>query len=638
MYYGNNDFSIKYLVNNITLFTVGDSVIVRTTRDGGRSVGTWGILTEKTPTVGNQGYLKVRHKDANNHPGPGDPNDWITQGDIIAKAPLSLNINSPISGPFINTTVNGISTNYYQPIDNFNPDRHQIFNYNPLNQTIPTSKNSSVLINTDFAAFNYSGLCFFERILDKPRQYGGWNSLGNRLQVMLTRQHIMVCGHYPVTLSKNFFVTDGTNFYSRKTRRTISPSEYSIPPNSSNQPVIGSGYMVPAQYPIWYALQNPGKDILDEYPDLTLADFSVFADFLIQTIKNPVPENATAIFALNKKRFKLVPELTNKPYLLIQSSFHFAGINIYGSEYSTIYGIDSLSAGTSSSFYVENISTIPQNILTTDFLNGFYSGDSGSALVFKYTKPDETTVYLSGGLVFNRTGDDRVNFNSDGTYQSCSLINVSDPPCSPLLTYTSEGLTSGFSVFDEKSYKVLEIILKDKSWQITASNRIIPNEPELNIEESDLIDTLPRIVEVNSNLDDKVPISQFQYMSLSSGINYFSTKQKVFSGIAKEDIFNEDGTDFVNLGNFITPSLKESLLDFQYLDPDNIYPNADYSSSLPRKFLLANTSNEILDITTNPNQTRKVFQYGGDLTAKTNLDSINKSFNTSGMVVYKTKK
>jgi hypothetical protein len=643
MYYGGPNFEVKYLVNNINLFSLEDTVAVRTTRDGGRNVGSWGIVSAKQPTSKGAGYLTVRHKVSQNgllvDLGPGNPNDWITEGDVIAKAPLSLNINSPISGPFIDTTINGIQTNYYQPIDNFNNNRHQIFNYNSLDQTTPINKNPNLLLNNDFAGFNYAGLCFFNRIIDRPRGNGGVNSLGNRLQIMLTRQHIMICSHYPVTSAKTFFVTDGVNFYNRTIRRTINPSEYSIPPNSANLPTIGSGYMVPALYPTWYALKNPGKDILEEHPDLSLQDFAVFSDFSLQVIKNPVPLEATGIFALNKARFRNITELTQKPALIVQSSFHFAGIVPSASLRSSVYSTDSaFISGVSSTSYRENFTQFPLGTLNTDFLNGIDTGDSGSVFVFKYTKPDLSIGYILGGLTLSAGSSAAVTINSNGEYLGCETPS-SFPTCSPLLTYSSEAFNTGFSAFDDASYKVIEIILKDKSWQITEPSRIIPNEPELNIQESDLIDTLPRVVEFNANLDDVVPISNFQFLSLSSGVNYFSNQQKQFSGISKKDILSKLGTDFTfGPENPLNPSVKESLLDFRWDDLANGIENFGYTLNVPVKYRLADTADEILDVTVNPNLTRQAFKYGGDLTKRTNLEEINKSFNTSGMVVYKTKK
>lgn len=641
MYYCGNSFSAKYLITNIAGFSVGDIVVVKTNRDGGRNVSCWLIVREIIPTTKGQGYLRVDHSSP--PPGlvfmhvPHQPNDWIAEGDFIAKAPDFITVGN-IVGPFIASTFNGIPISYYQPEDNFNPTRHQIFNYSLTNPNQIVSKNANVMSNTEWSNFNYSGICFYERVYDKPR--GGWNSLGNRIATLLSRQHILICNHYPNS-QRTFTVTDGSSFYTRQARQSGgygSGDDFTIPPGSPGFSSIGSGYMLPALYPTWFALQNPGKDITDIYPDLPINEWEKFSDMSIIAFKTPVPENATMLFALNKNKYRNIPQFigftgvntyTGPSPLVIQSSFHSVGIAKTGSTSSTYYG-GSYSSGSSGigidSFAWNNK---PATVNYTDFLGGPVLGDSGSIIMFKFIDPNNNTKFVFGGQGLSLGSTSGAEINSSGVYQSCH--NVSGyPPCSINNLYNRSLFTTGFSVFDDITYKIIKIMLDDKSWQITQPNRIIANNPELNIVESDLIQTYPKVVEIDSLVDPNTYISQFQALSLASGVNYFGS-QRVFKGVPTETIFRENGTDFYTIGNDTYPEYAEILDDWY---TGGFTPLVD----LPVFYKLSPTDKLITDTTVNPNQQKQIFKHGGDLTGRLSLEEINKAYNTSGMVVYKTKK
>lgn len=642
MYYCGNSFSAKYLVTNIAGFSVNDIVVVKTNRDGGRNVSSWLIVRAVTPTTKGQGYLTVDHS----APSPGMPwslvpcsnNDWIAEGDFIAKAPDFITVGN-IVGPFVASTFQGIPISYYQPEDNFDANRHQIFNYSLVNPTEIVSKNTNVMQNTEWADFNYSGICFYERVYDKPRT--GWNALGNRIATLLTRQHILVCDHYRNS-QRTFTVTNGTNFYTRQARQAGgfgNGDDFTIPPGSPGGSVIGSGFMQPGLYPTWFALQNPGKDITDVYPDIKIEDFIRFSDLSIIAFKTPVPENATMLFALNKNFLRKVNQFsgsyntniyTGPSPLTIQSSFHTVGIQKEGGMFSTSYDIYSYGSSSSSG----GVNALPWNnkpptVNYTDFLNGVVQGDSGSIQIFKFINPNNTTSFVFGGQAFSLSPGTGVNISSSGVYQGCTTA-TNYPPCSISNLYPSSTINNGFAMFDEVSYKIIKIILDDKSWQVTQPNRIIANNPELNIVESDLIQTYPRILEVNTETDPNTYISHFQSLSLSSGINYFGS-QKTFKGVPTEVIFNDRGTDLFNTESATYPDYLELLSDW---DTGGFTPLVD----IPQFFKLATTDRLITDTTVNPNEQKQIFKHGGDLTGRLSLEEINKAYNTSGMVVYKTKK
>lgn len=640
MYYCGNSFSAKYLITNIAGFNVGDIVVVKTNRDGGRNVSSWLIVREITPTTKGQGYLRVDHSSGSpgvvsNHV-PHQSNDWIAEGDFIAKAPDFITVGN-IVGPFVASTLNGVPISYYQPEDNFDPTRHQIFNYSLANPTQIVSKNANVMSNTEWAGFDYTGICFYERVYDKPR--GGWNSLGNRIATLLSRQHILVCDHYRNS-QRTFTVTDGSSFYTRQARQAGgygSGDDFTIPPGSPGAPSIGSGFMRPSLYPTWFALQNPGKDITDIYPDLPINEWDKFGDMSIIAFKTPVPENATMLFALNKNKYRFVPQFkgffstntyTGPSPLVIHSSFHFAGITKTGGMSSTFYG-GSYNAG-SAGAYIDNFAwnNKPATVNYTDFLGTTVLGDSGSILMFKFIDPNNNTKFVFGGQVLSASSSSGVVINSSGVYQSCT--NVSGySPCSINNLYANNGLNTGFAMFDDTLYKIIKIILDDKSWQITQPSRIIANNPELNIVESDLIQTYPRVVEIDSLIDQNTYISQFQALSLASGVNYFGS-QKVFTGVPTETIFRENGTDLYTIENDTYPEYKQVL--------DDWYTGFSPLVDLPVFYKLSPTDKLITDTTVNPTEQKQIFKHGGDLTGRLSLEAINKSYNTSGMVVYKTKK
>lgn len=228
--------------------------------------------------------------------------------------------------------VNG-TTLFWFDEPTYSPQRHELYTYSNGTYGYPTGYNQSFYANTEFAltgptmGTNYTCIVHTYR----PNTPFGWyNGFGNTISTLLTRQHLLICQHYP--MSSDFFIAiDANNTVHNRSKLTMNeqfpggitgarqiqpnapfvypyfgtnlPNYPPIPPGITNQndwkfqenlKRMGNGMIQPGYYPGWYKLKT-GRELHEDY-DLDSEDVYQFTtsffndDVSIQTFKNPFPE------------------------------------------------------------------------------------------------------------------------------------------------------------------------------------------------------------------------------------------------------------------------------------------------------------------------------------------------------------
>ena len=456
----------------------------------GRRVGGYLMVSsiESLGTVGVEGIIYVTFSDL---PYGLNGNDYIAEGDALRLAG-DPTVQSLISGPFQNFTTNTgasvLGRSFVEPL--YESSRHDLYmveSNGSVRSAFPF--NSDCLLGTVYSPilFDYTGLVVVART-QAPR--GHWNGLGSRLGVLLTRQHLFVCRHYPLEGD----LIHGFDELQSYTRIKRAKSEQSM------QGVFrpGNGYMEPSSYPTWY-VSSTGRNVLVDHPEVPPSTWGSFSDFAIQTFKFPFPATV----------FPPLMAVTNTPSLHFTDDDPVLVVNNSWMTASLMRG--RFGASSSVSTFNNPWPAIPSGAFLNDMTSMLSVGDSGSILL--YNHPDGTVCL---GAIFSASWSYGLQISQSGVFQDCTpppfdqegACNFDDRAC------TTTGGT-GSSIFTHAQMLAINVILNDTTWQVTPAS-MQSSVPEKNISPSDIVDTSPRWLILDAPASSSSSSSSSSYSSSSS--------------------------------------------------------------------------------------------------------------------------
>lgn len=573
-------------------------------------------------------------------------------------------VSSTISGPFSTYVDNQNNTVQGRGIieENYNPARHELFNYDVFNTAIPTAtacKNTSFMLGTPFNTYHFSGIVTGGRVNNAPNT--GWNGKSCRIAHMLTSQHIILNGHYPLR-NDIAYTVDASGNRQTITRRT--PQEVGGNPNGlyPYSSAFKNGALDIGFYPLWFALKNPGLDITDVL-DVPLEVFQSFSDLTIQAIKTPVniikpkvPFKKTTKLSANYHNFNSITRnLKASACLLVQSSFHRGYLGLSSSNFGILKEVFSVA-----SFYGDLFNYInkPAWFNNTDENSSMQEGDSSSLVFWCFDRNGTITPEILLPLTGLFSGGVSNQLNTAGTLNlPATFIGLNGTEVTQTIdqhVYAVFGSTGAPGILTENQKKVIEFILKDKSWQITHPDFISAN-PEKNIYESDIVDTMVNWYDVSDPNESLPPITNEQIFSLRSGIN-LETTDPSFKRFKPEDRFTTKnifnwGTSFESFNQITLTGLnyRFNFKGYNPLtdDPDGVSqlhslpqlpPPADTKDiKLPYIVFRKATSSDVIALESNPNTNVSVFKNGGSLLQNNVLTPVDMEFHRSGAKLIKKK-
>ena len=360
----------------------------------GRRVGGYLMVSsiESLGAVGVEGIIYVTFSDL---PYGLNGNDYIAEGDALRLAG-DPTVQSLISGPFQNFTTNTgasvLGRSFVEPL--YESSRHDLYMVESngfVRSTFPF--NFDCLLRTSYnpIVFDYTGLVVTART-QAPR--GHWNGLGSRLGVLLTRQHLFVCRHYP--LEGDFIQGfDAGQSYTRLKRAKSEQSTEGV-----FRP--GNGYMEPSSYPTWYA-SSTGRNVFVDHPEVPPSTWGSFSDFAIQTFKFPFPATV----------FPPLMAVTNTPSLHFTDDDPVLVVNNSWMTASLMRG--RFGASSSVSIFNNPWPAIPSGAFLNDMTSMLSVGDSGSILL--YNHPDGTVCL---GSIFSASWSYGLQISQSGVFQGCT--------------------------------------------------------------------------------------------------------------------------------------------------------------------------------------------------------------------------
>jgi len=237
------------------------------------------------------------------------PNDPFVWGDYI----LNTSNQSLSADIYSNNWISQSTSWPYIPQDsawfgepNYNPSRHELFTYSNGTHGVPTGFNSSFYQDTMFGMTGTDYSCV--TISSRPAlPFGWWNGAGSRLGCLLTRQHLLMCQHYPE--SGNLVYCVDRNNVPRSIPKLAMYQQLAGLGQSvggaGNWPgsiaACGNGAMSPLLYPTWY-YNRTGRYLHIDHnldPDLFNANGTLKNaaghDIWIQTFKTPLPATVSPV-------------------------------------------------------------------------------------------------------------------------------------------------------------------------------------------------------------------------------------------------------------------------------------------------------------------------------------------------------
>jgi len=455
----------------------------------GRRVGSYLMIStiERLGEVGQEGIVYVTLSGA---PYGGNGNDYMAEGDVLRLA-SDPSVQSLISGPFqqfnTNTGAVAFGRSFLEPL--YVPSRHDLYVFNSdgsVRSTFPI--NFDCLSGTAYSpmVFDYTGLIVVARA-NAPR--GHWNGLGSRLGVLLTRQHIFVCAHYPI----GFDFIQGFDAQRSYTRLKRSANEQS----GQNAFVPGNGYMNPSSYPAWYAAST-GSNVFIDYPEISPSTWGGFSDFAIQAFKTPFPESVLPpMIAVSSN-----PQLhfsTNDPVLFVNNSWMTASLMRGSVGYATVVLTEN-----------KPWDSMPPGVALSDMTSMTAVGDSGSVCLYNHA---EGTLCL--GLILTGGASYGLQISSSGVFQGCTPPPFDGTgPCAFDDRACNSSCGTGVSIFTPEQMMAIDLIVQDKTWQVTPPSMELSN-PEKNISDSDIVETSVRWLLLDAS-ESSSSSSSSSYSSSSS--------------------------------------------------------------------------------------------------------------------------
>ena len=649
-------------VDNRTSFSVGDLVAVFNPVNTDQITQTSRIYEIIPVAKSNAGTIFMQVC--------GGGNSGIVFSNLIIQEGYELRtitglVSSTISGPFstyvdnLNNTVQGRGIIE----ENYNPTRHELFNYDVFNTAIPTAtacKNTSFMQGTPFNTYHFSGVVTTGRVNNAPNT--GWNGKSCRMGHMITSQHMIFNGHYPPR-SDIAYTVDASGNRQTITRRT--PQEVGGNPNAlyPYSSPFKNGAIDIGFYPFWFALKNPGLDITDVL-DVPFEVFQSFSDLTIQAIKTPV--NIIKPKVPFKKTVKLSGNYHNlnsttrnlkaSACLLVQSSFFrgYLGLNFNN------FGIPNDVFGVVSCYGdLYNYINKPAWYNNTDENASIQQGDSSSLVFWCFDRNGTITPEILLPLTGLFTGSVANSLYTNATFDTPTFTGLNGTEVTQTFNqhaYAVFGSTGAPGILTENQKKAIEFILKDKSWQITHPNFISAN-PEKNIYESDIVDTIINWYDVSDPNESLPPITNEQIFSLRSGIN-LETNNPSFTRFKPEDRFSTInlfnwGTSFESAEQiFLSAASLDYRFNYKGYDPltgepagvPQLHslpqlpaPAESKDRKLPYIVFRRATSSDVIALESNPNTNVSVFRNGGSLLQNNILTPVDMEFHRSGAKLIKKK-
>lgn len=235
------------------------------------------------------------------------PNDPFVWGDYI----LNTSNQSLSADIYSNNWISQTNAYPYMAQDvswfgepNYNSSKHELFTYSNGSYGTPSGYNTSFYQDTMFAMTGTDYSCI--AISYRPNlPFGWWNNAGSRICCLLTRQHLLMCQHYPES-GNLVYCVDKNNVVRSIPKLALSQQlsglGQSIGVNGgwpASLAACGNGAMSPYYYPLWY-YNRTGRYLHIDHnldPDLfnadgTLKNTSTF-DLFIQTFKTPLPSTVS---------------------------------------------------------------------------------------------------------------------------------------------------------------------------------------------------------------------------------------------------------------------------------------------------------------------------------------------------------
>jgi hypothetical protein len=589
-------------------------------------------------------------------------NQIIQQGYEVRVLGGSL-VSSTISGPFSSYVDNqGITVQGRGIIEeNYNETRHQLLNYDVSNTEIPTAtncKNASFMSGTPWNSYHFSGLVTTGRVNNAPNT--GWNGKGCRIAHMLTSQHMIFNGHYPPMRDVAYIIDANGN---RQTRKRRTPQEVGASGGGTDPyaTAFKVGVMAVTTYPFWFALKNPGLDITDvlDVPFETFQSFTL--ELVIQTIKIPVNIIKPKIPFMKTNMFSSAYHQLNytnrtikaSPCLLIQSSFFtgysavsFANFNVNNNQIA--FGIQQqpteLTWTNKPGWYTH-----------TDEFNQIQVGDSSSLVFWYFDRNDGSQPNILLPLTGILSGGTTNALNVNGTFDYPTFTGLNGSTVTSTFEthlYTATLSTGSAPVLNENQKKVLEFILRDKSWQITPES-FLSADPEKNIYSDDIVDTSVNWYDVSNPEESLPPITNEQLFTLRSGVNLVTTNP-AFTRFKIEDRFTNEnvfsfGTSFENENEIYLGTstyrfnrkgyniIEETVGIPQLHSRPQIPPDISSDFKLSIITFRRATTKDLIPLQSDPNTLISVFRFGGNLTQDRVLTPVDMEFHRSGAKLIKKK-
>ena len=468
MYYTGTNLIGSLKVADATKFARANVCEIFTFRDGGagRRVGSLAMVSSVSGDTVNLTFSSL----------PIGINDHIEQGDVL-RLFLNPDVSSEIIGDFMD--FNDGSPHVGKSIDepNYDAERHDLLNYESDGSTPLGTQpiNFLCMRDSDFSplSMDYTGLVYAGRT-DAPR--GHRNGMGSRIAVLITRQHLLMCDHYPPTTDTMYACADSVRFTITKRTNTEQGS------TGFTYNALGNGVMILNRYPEWYMMQNGGETVRQKYSDIPMSAWSQFHDAVVQTFKNPVPARINPI--------RLGVTADPDRHFAVDSALAF--VNNSWLTVSAMRFVSVVNQMAQAKVVNSPWAVMPSGVRLTDMQHCVAAGDSGSLLLHRHS---QGTIFmgaaLSGGTAYGLT------VSSDGTFSCTPPAFDGSGICSFDDRSTNSVINTGVSLLTPDMKRVLEIILSDLSWQTTQLQN--PSNPNKNISETDIIHTSAFFVDLDSS-------------------------------------------------------------------------------------------------------------------------------------------
>jgi hypothetical protein len=257
------------------------------------------------------------------------------------------------------------------------------------------------------------------------------------------------------------------------------------------------------------------------------------------------------------------------------------------------------------------------------------------------------TGILSGGTT------NALNVNGTFDYPTFTGLNGSTVTSTfETHLYTATLSTGSAPVLNENQKKVLEFILRDKSWQITPES-FLSADPEKNIYSDDIVDTSVNWYDVSNPEESLPPITNEQLFTLRSGVNLVTTNP-AFTRFKIEDRFTNEnvfsfGTSFENENEIYLGTstyrfnrkgyniIEETVGIPQLHSRPQIPPDISSDFKLSIITFRRATTKDLIPLQSDPNTLISVFRFGGNLTQDRVLTPVDMEFHRSGAKLIKKK-